>query len=50
MKYADKAGASYVLVVGDDEIQKNSAELRNMGNGERTQVELTAKKIAEMIK
>ena len=50
MKYADKAGASYVLVVGDDEIQKNSAELRNMGNGERAQVELTAEKIAEMIK
>ncbi len=50
MKYADKAGASYVLVVGDDEIQQNQAELRNMNNGERTQVELTAEKIAELIK
>ncbi len=50
MKYADKAGASYVLVVGDDEIQQNQAELRNMNNGERTQVELTAEKIAQLIK
>lgn len=50
MKYADKAGASYVLVVGDDEIEKNCAELRNMANGERAQVELTAEKIAEMVK
>ena len=50
MKYADKAGASYVLVVGDDEIQQNQAELRNMNNGEKTQVELTAEKIAELIK
>jgi histidyl-tRNA synthetase len=50
MKYADKAGASYVIVVGDDEIEKNCAELRNMANGERAQVELTAEKIAEMVK
>ena len=50
MKYADKAGASYVIVVGDDEIEKNCAELRNMANGDRAQVELTAEKIAEMVK
>ena len=50
MKYADKAGASFVIVVGDDEIEKNCAELRNMANGERAQVGLTAERIAEMVK
>lgn len=50
MKYADKAGAEYVLVVGDNEIAEGVSELRNMKNGERAQVQLTVEAIIEKIK
>ena len=33
MKYADKIGARYVLVLGDNEIESNKAELRDMETG-----------------
>ncbi len=49
MKYADKAGAKYVLVVGDNEIDENSAELRNMRNGERVKIQLTVEEIIKNI-
>ena len=49
MKYADKAGASYVLVVGDNEIAENQAELRNMRNGERVKVGLSVEDIINLI-
>jgi histidyl-tRNA synthetase len=45
MKYADKAGAKFVLVIGDDEIAQNEAELRNMRNGERAKIALIAEEI-----
>ncbi len=45
MKYADKAGAKFVLVIGDDEIAQNEAELRNMRSGERVKVALSAEEI-----
>ena len=32
MKYADKIGAEYVLVVGDNELESNKASLKNMNN------------------
>ena len=50
MKYADKAGAKFVLVVGENEINQNSAELKNMRNGEKTTVNLTADDIIGNIK
>ena len=50
MKYADKAGAKYVLVVGDNEIEQNEAELRNMSSGERVKVELTVDAIINAIR
>lgn len=36
MKYADKIGAKYSLVIGDNEIEQNSAEVKNMTTGEKT--------------
>ena len=40
MKYASKIGAKYTLVLGDDEIEKDSASLKNMETGETTNVRL----------
>ncbi len=49
MKYADKAGARNVLVVGDNEIAEGSAELRDMRGGERVKVDLNINAIIEKI-
>lgn len=38
MKYADKIGAEYTVVVGDDEIANNQYPLKNMKTGETTLV------------
>lgn len=40
MKYADKIGASYTIVLGDDEIEKNTVQLKNMKTGEQTEMAL----------
>ena len=40
MKYADKIGARYTMVLGDNEIEQGKANLKNMDNGEVTEVEL----------
>ncbi len=40
MKYANKLGAEYVLIIGDSEVESGKAQLRNMQNGEQTEVEL----------
>jgi len=40
MKYADKIGVKYVLVLGEDEIETGKAKLKNMATGEQTDVEL----------
>ena len=40
MKYANKIGAEYVLIIGDSEIESGSAQLRNMQNGEQSEVQL----------
>ena len=47
MKYADKSGADYVLVVGDNEIAEGVAELRDMRSGERVKVALSKEAIIE---
>lgn len=49
MKYADKAGAKYVIVLGDNEIAEGVAELRNMQNGERVRVGLKTEDIIDLI-
>lgn len=38
MKYADKIKASYVLILGDNEIVTGAAEIKNMKTGEQTKV------------
>lgn len=40
MKYANKIGAAYTLVLGDSEIESGSAVLKNMENGEEYPVTL----------
>lgn len=36
MKYADKIGAKFSLVLGDNEIEQNTAEVKNMTTGEKS--------------
>ena len=38
MKYADKIGARYSMVLGDNEIAENKAKVKNMESGEQTKV------------
>lgn len=40
MKYADKIGAKYSLVLGDNEIEQNTAKVKNMETGEQTELAL----------
>ena len=40
MKYADKIGAKFSMVLGDDEIENNVGKLKNMKTGEITEVSL----------
>jgi histidyl-tRNA synthetase len=40
MKRADRLGASYVLIVGDKELEEGSAILRNMATKEQTSISL----------
>ncbi|MBE6787348.1 MAG: histidine--tRNA ligase [Ruminococcaceae bacterium] len=40
MKYADKIGATFTLVLGDNELNEGKAALKNMNSGEVTQVNL----------
>ena len=41
MKYADKIGAAYSVVIGDDELEKGVATLKNMQNGETSEIQLS---------
>ena len=40
MKYADKLGARYTLILGDSELASGKAQLKNMETGEQTEAEL----------
>lgn len=40
MKYANKIGAKYTLIIGDSEIEAGEAQLRDMSSGEQTAVKL----------
>lgn len=40
MKYANKLGAKYTVVLGDDEVQSGIAKLKNMENSEETEIAL----------
>ncbi len=41
MKYADKLGAKYNVVIGDDEVANGEAVLKNMTTGESQPINLT---------
>ena len=40
MKYADKLGVKFVLIIGEEELQKGKFKVRNMENGEEFELEL----------
>ena len=40
MKYADKLGARFVIVIGDTELETRTARLKDMESGEQTEVSL----------
>ncbi len=40
MKYANKIGAKYTIVIGDNEIESGKAELKNMQTGEKKPVSI----------
>ena len=40
MKYADKIGARFSMVIGDNELEENKANIKNMITGEQTEIEL----------
>ncbi len=49
MKYANKLGVKYALILGDDEITNKKARLKNMQEGIETEIELTAQAICDAI-
>ncbi len=42
MKYADKIGAKFSIVIGEDEIINDSCVLKNMASGDQTEVKLSS--------
>ena len=40
MKYADKIGSKFVIVIGDSELESGNAKLKNMASGEQTDIKL----------
>lgn len=40
MKYANKISAKNTLIIGDGELESGKAQMRNMANGEQTEVDL----------
>jgi len=50
MKYANKLGAKYSIILGDDEISNKSANLKNMDEGTEEKTELSADAICALIK
>lgn len=49
MKYADRVGARYVLVVGSDEFEKRKAEIRDMRTGESQEISLGENFVGEVV-
>lgn len=50
MKYADKIGAKFSMVIGDNEIAENKAVLKNMETGEKFDVSLDEEFINDFFK
>ncbi len=49
MKYADKIGARYSIVIGDNEIEQNKATIKDMNNKEQFEITLGENFINEFI-
>lgn len=49
MKFANKLGSRYTVILGDNEISEKKIRLKNMDEGTETEIELLAEKIAEHI-
>jgi len=49
MKAADKRGAKYVIVIGDDELLERQAKIKDMSTGESESIRLLASEIASKI-
>ncbi|HZX47371.1 MAG TPA: histidine--tRNA ligase [Clostridia bacterium] len=49
MKYADKLGVRYTMVLGDDELEKGVAAIKDMSGDGQMQAELNAQKIKQII-
>ena len=43
MKYSNKIGAAFVIVLGDNELESGTAKLKNMASGEQTDIALDDK-------
>ena len=41
MKYANKIGAKKAVIIGADELERGTARVKDMENGEQTEVELS---------
>ena len=41
MKYADKLGAKFNVVIGDNEVDNGTAKLKNMATGDTKDINLT---------
>lgn len=48
MKYADKSGARYTVVLGDDEIDTGVVRIKNMSDGSETECDIA--RIAEVVR
>ena len=49
MKYANKIGATYTMILGDDELASGKAEIKNMKNGEKNVISIGEEFIDEYI-
>lgn len=49
MKFANKLGARYSIVLGDDEVNSGKASIKDMENGSEYNIELTAEAISKII-
>lgn len=49
MKYANKIGAKYSMVIGDDDLNANKARVKNMSTGEQFEVPLNEKFIDKFL-
>ena len=49
MKYADKIGASYTIVLGDNELETKKADIKNMKTGEKSKIDLDENFVSQFI-